>query len=96
MFRHAYQNGKLLREIPYYKFLEVITNSHMTNTCFNIIKREIPHYKFLESISHITKHYKWSDFLLMKSFASFYRQVNKALRCIFIASQIEVNGHVPA
>ena len=29
MFRHAYQNGKLLRDIPYYKFLEVITNSHM-------------------------------------------------------------------
>ena len=29
MFRHAYQNGKLLREIPYYKFLEVITNNHM-------------------------------------------------------------------
>ena len=37
MFRHAYLNGKLLREIFYYKFLEVITNSHMTNTCFNIL-----------------------------------------------------------
>ena len=29
MFRHAYYSGKLLREISYYKFLEVITNSHM-------------------------------------------------------------------
>ena len=24
-------------EIPYDKFLEVITNSHMTNPCFNIL-----------------------------------------------------------
>ena len=30
----------------------------------------------------MTKHYKWSDFVLMKSFASYYGQINKALRCI--------------
>ena len=30
------KNGKLLREVFYNKFLEVITNSHMINTCFNI------------------------------------------------------------
>ena len=32
MLRRAYQK----REILYNKFLEVITNSHMANTCFNI------------------------------------------------------------
>ena len=31
----------------------------------------------------MAKHYKQSDFVLMKSFASFYGQVNKALRRIF-------------
>ena len=30
----------------------------------------------------MTKHYKESNFVLMKSFASLYGQVNKALRCI--------------
>ena len=53
MFRHAYQNGKLLREIFDYKFLEVVTNSHMTNTCFNVLLihnmfREISYYKLIE------------------------------------------------
>ena len=52
----------------------------------------------------MTKHYKYSDFVLMKSFASFYGQVNRlydvfftsSTQAVFIASRIEVNGLVPA
>ena len=33
----SYMFDRIQTEIPYYKFIEVITNSHMTNTCFNIL-----------------------------------------------------------
>ena len=52
----------------------------------------------------MTKHYKQSDFVVVKSFALFYGQVNRlydvfftsSTQAVFIASRIEVNGHVPA
>ena len=52
----------------------------------------------------MTKHYKQSDFVLMKSFALFYGQVNRlydvfftsSTQAVFVASRIEVSGHVPA
>ena len=52
----------------------------------------------------MTKHYKQSDFVLRKSFALFYGQVNRlydvffisSIEAVFIASRIEENGLVPA